>query len=283
MKGIRILLVDNHELFRQGVRSMLEQEKDMEIVGDCSSAEEALFQTDALSPNIILMDTKLPGIGGIEATRRLRQRPTPCNVIMLTPHDDYLTEALEAGAAGYLLEDIKYQELIQAIRSVYHGELVIDERLTTATRPSDKESEHPLPEGKGFDILNREVTLVIPPPVNASQLLKFVYQIEKVFQATILQNIGDRDKGTTITILLRETTPLTTILDKLYKIAEVQDVREKSMTKYRLLNFSKQIIARPENRPLKELLVTLKQAETAKQLESAGHSHENLLDMSPHR
>ena len=70
MKGIRILLADDHEVVRRGVQTMLQQEEDMEIVGDCSSAEEALFLTEITSPNILLMEAKLPGMGGVEATRR---------------------------------------------------------------------------------------------------------------------------------------------------------------------------------------------------------------------
>ena len=116
MKEIRVLLVDNHEIVRCGVRDMLEQEEDMEIVGDCASAEEALQQAETLSPNIILMEVKMPGMGGIEATRLYCQKKTPCSIIMLTLCEDCLAEALEAGAAGYLLENIKRQELAQAIR-----------------------------------------------------------------------------------------------------------------------------------------------------------------------
>ncbi len=84
MKEIRVLLVDDHEIVRRGVRGMLEQEEDIEIVGDCSSTEEALRQTEILLPNIILMEVEMPGMGGIEATRRYCQKRMPCSVIMLT-------------------------------------------------------------------------------------------------------------------------------------------------------------------------------------------------------
>ncbi len=84
MKEIRVLLVDDHEIVRRGVRGMLEQEEDIEIIGDCASAEEALLQTEIFSPNIVLMEAKMPGMGGIEATRRYCQKRMPCSVIMLT-------------------------------------------------------------------------------------------------------------------------------------------------------------------------------------------------------
>jgi len=270
MKGIRILLVDDHELVRRGVRSMLEPEEDMEIVGDCSSAEEALAQTKILSPNIVLMEAEMLGIGGIEATRRLHQKRTPCNVIILTWHRDCLAEALEAGAAGYLLGDIKSRELAQAIRRVYHGELVIDERLTSTPQVVEGESEYLLPEGDGSGSLVKEVELVIPSPVDAPRLLRFIYQVEEALEATIVQQVGSWDRGTAITILLRMATPLVNILGRLGKMPDVEAVSEKPAVKYNSFSFSKKIIARPETQPRKELLVTLEQVDTAEKLELAG-------------
>jgi len=270
MKGIRILLVDDHEVVRRGVRGMLEQEEDMEIVGDCSSAEEALFLTEVISPNIILMDAKVPDIGGIEATRHLRQKSMLCSVIILTVCEDYLAEALEAGAAGYLLEDIKSQELAQAIRRVYHGELVIDERLTSTLQAAEGESEYLPTEGNGSDTLIREAELIILPPFDAAQLLRFIYQVEEVLEAAIVQQVGSWDRDTAITILLRRAARPVDILDRLGKMPDVEEAREKPAAKYNSFGFSKKIIAKPGTRPKKELVVTLKQASPAKQLELAG-------------
>ena len=214
----------------------------------------------------------MPGIGGIETTRRLYQRRTPCKVIMLTLYEDCLAEALEAGAAGYLLEDIKCQELAQAIRRVYHREIVIDERLTSTPQFMEWESEYLPLEGDGSGILVKEAELAIPPPVDAAQLLRFVYQVEEALKATIVQQVGSWDKGTAITILLRRATPLADILDRLRKMPDVESVREEPAAKFKPFSFSKKIIAKPKIRPKKELLVTLKQASPANQLELAGYS-----------
>jgi len=249
---------------------MLEPEEDMEIVGDCSSAEEALAQTEILSANILLMEAKMPGIGGIEATRYLHQKGTPCNVIMLTMNEDYLAEALEAGAAGYLLEDIKCQELAQAIRRVYHGELVIDKRLTSTPQVVEGESEYLPIEGNGSGALVKEAELVIPPPADAAQLLRFIYQVEEALAATVVQQVGSWDKGTAITILLRRATPLADILDRLGKIPDVEGVTEKPAAKYKSFSLPKKIIGKAETCPREELLVTLKQASPVKELELAG-------------
>jgi len=121
MDTIRILLVDDHQVVREGLRRMLELEEDMEVVGEAADAKEALTQAELLSPEVILMDIKMPGMDGIEFTRQLKEKQSTCNVIMLTLYDEYLTQAIEAGAAGYLLKDIKREELIRAIRAVHQG------------------------------------------------------------------------------------------------------------------------------------------------------------------
>ena len=121
MDTIRILVVDDHQVVREGLRRMLEQEEDMKIVGQSANSEEALSQVITLSPDIVLMDIKMPGVDGIELTRQLKEKQPFCNVIMLTLYDEYLTEAIEAGATGYLLKDVKREELVRAIRAVHEG------------------------------------------------------------------------------------------------------------------------------------------------------------------
>jgi DNA-binding NarL/FixJ family response regulator len=121
MDTIRILLVDDHQVVREGLRRMLELEADMEVVGEANDAKEALTKVESLSPEVILMDIKMPGVGGIELTRQLKEKQPSCNIIMLTLYDEYLTEAIEAGAVGYLLKDVKREELVRAIRAVHQG------------------------------------------------------------------------------------------------------------------------------------------------------------------
>jgi len=121
MDTIRILLVDDHQVVREGLCRMLELEADMKVVGEASNAKEALTQVESLSPEVILMDIKMPGVDGIELTRQLKEKQPSCNIIMLTLYDEYLTEAIEAGAVGYLLKDVKREELVRAIRAVHQG------------------------------------------------------------------------------------------------------------------------------------------------------------------
>lgn len=142
MDTIRILLVDDHEVVRDGLRRMLELEADMEVVGEAADAKEALTQAELLHPEVILMDIKLPGTDGIELTRQLKSRQPSCRIIMLTLYDEYLPEAIEAGAEGYLLKDIKRDELIKSIRLVHEGRSPLNlslsqERLLEIVAPDE--------------------------------------------------------------------------------------------------------------------------------------------------
>ncbi len=130
MSSIRILLVDDHQVVREGLRHMLKLEEDIEVVGEAGDAKEALAQAETLLPEVILMDIKMPGVDGIELTRQLKEKLPCCNVIMLTLYEEYLSQAIEAGATGYLLKDIKRDELIKAIRAAHQGRSPINMTLS---------------------------------------------------------------------------------------------------------------------------------------------------------
>lgn len=121
MDIIRVLLIDDHQVVREGLRRMLELESDLQVVGEAADAREALDMVVSLIPEVVLMDIKMPGVDGIELTRRVKEAQPACNIIMLTLYDEYLVQAIEAGAAGYLLKDIKREELVRAIRVVHEG------------------------------------------------------------------------------------------------------------------------------------------------------------------
>ena len=133
-KDIRVLVVDDHQVVREGLQHLLGQEEDIEIVGQGANSKEALCQLERLSPNIVLMDIKMPEVDGIKLTHLIMQKQPSCNVIMLTLYDEYLTEAMEAGAKGYLLKDIKREELTEAIRQVHQGKVVIGKSIKSKTQ-----------------------------------------------------------------------------------------------------------------------------------------------------
>ena len=151
MDPIRILLVDDHQVVREGLRRMLELETDLKVVGEAADAKEALTQVELLSPEVILMDIKMPGVDGIELTRQLKQKHPSCNIIMLTLYDEYLPQAIEVGATGYLLKDIKREELVKAIRAVQQGRSPLNlslsqDRLAELAAPAKSQQQAYLSE-----------------------------------------------------------------------------------------------------------------------------------------
>jgi DNA-binding NarL/FixJ family response regulator len=119
---IRLLLADDQVLFRQGLRTILESEPDLEVVGEAGDGLEAVELARTRQPDVVLMDIRMPRMDGVEATRRIREAGGTQVVILSTYDDDELVfEALRVGAAGYLLKDFPAEELIKAIRTVHHG------------------------------------------------------------------------------------------------------------------------------------------------------------------
>jgi len=130
---IKILLVEDHKIVREGTRQLLEQSSDMEVVGEASDGVEAVQFAEDLHPNVIVMDVRLPRLNGIEATRTITARFPDIRVLILSAYDDdnYVFPLLEAGASGYLLKTASGAELAEAIRLVHAGQKALAPRITT--------------------------------------------------------------------------------------------------------------------------------------------------------
>ncbi|MGW8456614.1 response regulator [Streptomyces niveus] len=124
---IRVLLADGHPVVREGLRGMLSAEPDLTVVGEASSGPQAEALSAELGPDIVLMDLRMPGGGGVESIGRMRAAGLPCRVIVLTTYetDTDILRAVEAGAAGYLLKDLTRAELADAVRAASRGETVL--------------------------------------------------------------------------------------------------------------------------------------------------------------
>lgn len=131
MNRVRILIVDDHPLFRQGVRWTLDPQPDLEVVGEVADGQAAIQRADILMPDLVLCDINLPGMNGLEVTRILKRRHPQMAIIILTLHEDdeQLFQAIRVGASAYAIKDIAAQDLISLIRRVGRGEYLINENV----------------------------------------------------------------------------------------------------------------------------------------------------------
>ena len=133
MPKIRILLIDDHTLFRQGIRTLLSAEPDMEVAGEAANAADAVAMAEQVHPDIVLMDIGMAGLSSFEATRLIRKDHPETRVIFLSMYDDedYLAECMEMGASGYILNESPSDQLLTAIREVSRGGSYLSPRLLT--------------------------------------------------------------------------------------------------------------------------------------------------------
>lgn len=131
MEKIKVILVDDHALFREGLAMIISSHPDMEVIGEASDGLEAIVKAVELRPDLILMDIQMPGMGGIEATQKIKQKVPETTIVMLTVRDDEekLFDALKYGAQGYLLKSMHSSELVSMARRALAGEVAIQPRL----------------------------------------------------------------------------------------------------------------------------------------------------------
>ncbi|MDH4582619.1 two-component system response regulator UvrY [Pseudomonas sp. BN415] len=158
---IRVLVVDDHDLVRTGITRMLADVDGLQVVGQADSGEEALKKARELKPDVVLMDVKMPGIGGLEATRKLLRSHTDLKVVAVTAceEDPFPTRLLQAGAAGYLTKGAALEEMIQAIRQVFAGHRFISPQIAQQLA---LKSFQPQASGSPFDLLSeREIQIAL--------------------------------------------------------------------------------------------------------------------------
>jgi two-component system response regulator DevR len=131
-KRLRVLLVDDHEVVRLGLRALIERQPGMEVVGEAGTAREAVAQTGRLAPDVVVLDVRLPGSSGIEACSQIKARWAETRIIILTsfPDEDVLFDAISAGADGYVLKQVGSDDLIRALERVGRGESLLDPSVT---------------------------------------------------------------------------------------------------------------------------------------------------------
>lgn len=162
MKKIRVILVDDHALVRLGLMTLINDQPDMTIVGEAGTGAEAVRLVERLNPEVALMDIRLPGEGGLEATRQISERFPQTRVIMLTSFADeeLVVQAIRAGAAGYLLKEVGNDEVLNAIRSAAAGKAVLDASTTARLFQRVRKSERQSDEDAFRDLSVRELDVL---------------------------------------------------------------------------------------------------------------------------
>jgi DNA-binding NarL/FixJ family response regulator len=130
--GIKIILADDHQIIREGIRSLLDKEPDMEVIGEAKNGREAVDMVVSLLPDVVVMDIGMPDLNGMEATRHITEQASDVKVLALSMHSDrqFAAGILAAGASGYLLKDSAFEELSEAIRSVVRGQCYLSPGIT---------------------------------------------------------------------------------------------------------------------------------------------------------
>jgi two-component system response regulator DevR len=164
MTKTRILLVDDHAIVRLGLMTLLNDQPDMEVVGEASTAAEAVRAVENIQPDVILMDIRLPGEGGIEATRQITTRFPESHVVILTSFadDELIMRAISAGASGYVLKQVGNEELIRAIQTAARGEAALDPSTTTRLLSQVRQANRKTKEDAFRDLSDREMDVLVP-------------------------------------------------------------------------------------------------------------------------
>ncbi|MFM8426978.1 MAG: response regulator [Chloroflexota bacterium] len=163
MTKTRILLVDDHDIVRLGLMTLLNDQPDMEVIGEASTAAEAVHEVASLIPDVVLMDIRLPGEGGIEATRQVTAKFPNVKVVMLTSFadDELVMRAISAGAVGYVLKQVGNEELIRAIQAAARGEALLDPSTTARLLSRVREADRKAQEDAFRELSDREMDVLV--------------------------------------------------------------------------------------------------------------------------
>lgn len=162
MKTLHILLVDDHEVVRLGLATLLEDVPGVMVVGEAGSAQEALAACERLNPDLVILDIRLPDQPGVDVCRHITERWPHIQVIMLTSYtdDDLIAEAVLAGAAGYVLKQVGNEELLRAIQAVRRGEALLDPKVTQRILQRMRQTERLLDASAFRDLSKREIEVL---------------------------------------------------------------------------------------------------------------------------
>jgi len=212
MPKIKILVVDDHAIVREGVRMILAKESDLEVVGEAGDGQQALELTERVRPDVVIMDISMPGMGGIEATQTVRARHPEVQVLALTMHEDesYVFQLLRAGAAGYVLKRAAAQDLVQAVRASAKGEAflypsvarkVVEDYLRRVETGEERARYD------GLTTREKEILTLIAQGLSNQQIAEKLFISIKTVQthrAHILEKLGLHDRTELVRYAIRK-------------------------------------------------------------------------------
>ncbi|MEM7415265.1 MAG: response regulator transcription factor [Gemmatimonadota bacterium] len=209
MKTIRILLVDDHAMFRAGIRALIEAEPRLEVVGEAASGDEAVDRVRELKPDVVVMDLSMPGSNGLEATRRIRALGVETNILVLTVHaeEEYLVPVVEAGASGYLTKTSADTDLLEAIRMVARGQVYLPPKAATLLLRRYQQAEGDT--GPGLDDLSareQEVLGLTAEGYSSREIGEKLFISPKTvdtYRARIMQKLGLSHRSEVVRFALR--------------------------------------------------------------------------------
>jgi two-component system, NarL family, response regulator LiaR len=204
--AIRVLLVDDHPVVRQGLRALLSTHEGIEVVGEADDGEAAVAAADRLSPDVVLMDVVMPGLDGVEALRRIGERRPQTRVVMLTSYADErrAMEAVDAGASGFLLKDASPRDVAAAIRAAHRGEAVLNPAVAAKLL-----AERRRPPAAHADLTARELDVLrlIARGLQNKQIAAELHVSEKTVKthvSAILRKLGVTDRTQAAMYAVRE-------------------------------------------------------------------------------
>jgi two-component system response regulator NreC len=209
---VKILVVDDHAIVREGVRMILAKESDLEVVGEAGDGAQALELTERVHPDVVIMDISMPGMGGVEATQTLRNKYPDVQVLALTMHEDesYVFQLLRAGAAGYVLKRAAAQDLVQAVRAAAKGEAflypsvarkVVEDYLRRVETGEERERYD------GLTSREKEILTLIAQGLSNQQIAEKLFISIKTVQthrAHILEKLGLHDRTELVRYAIRK-------------------------------------------------------------------------------
>ena len=211
MKKIKVVVADDHTILRQGIKALLNNQEEIEVVGEAKDGREAIKVIEELLPDVILMDIAMPGLNGLEATRRIKKKFPKTKVVVLTMHtnEEYIFQILNAGADGYLVKETAFQDLISAINSVHRGEAFMSPSISKKVM-TDYIQRAQGEEKVGFDTLTtreREILQLVAEGNSNKKIAEVLFISPKTVEthrAHIMDKLNIHDRAGLIKYAIRK-------------------------------------------------------------------------------